>query len=108
MVILGKYQGGPWYAVKYIYIYDYDLWFTEENLLKSVESYENKLFFSSREMWGKLWRWIRKLKEVMKINEESFEKNWGKFGGKVRKVMKIDEEIFRKSEESYEDRWGKF
>ena len=66
-------------------------------------------------MWGKLWRWIRKLKEVMKINEKSFEKKWGKFGGKVRKVMKKDdfflgkvskimkiyEENFRKSEESY-------
>ena len=75
---------------------------------KSEESYEIKWVFSSQEIWGKLWRWIRKLKEGLKINEESFEKNWGKFGGKVRKVIKIDEETFRNSEESYEDKWGTF
>ena len=44
-----------------------------------------------------------KVRKVMKINEESYEKT-KKILGKVRKVMKIDEENLRKSEESYEDR----
>ena len=88
MVIPGKYQDGPWYAVKYIYIYDYDLWFTEEMFWKSEESYENIWFL-----------FFRKSEESLKMNKKTWEK--------VRKVMKINEENSEKTLGKFEEKWGK-
>ena len=39
LVIPGKYHDGPWYMIYAVkYIYDYDLWFTEENFRKSEKT----------------------------------------------------------------------
>ena len=60
-----------------------------------------KVIKKNKKIWGKVTK-------LMKINEETSEKNWGKLRGKVRKVMKEEQENLGNSEESYEGKWGKF
>ena len=66
-------------------------------MMKSEEKYDEK--------WGKLWDKMRKKYEEKwgKLRDKMRKKNWGK----VRNVMKINEDSSKKTEAKFEDKLGK-